>query len=149
MIALAIAAIVLTLAVPSFRATIQNNRTTAQANGLASTLAFARSEAIKRSANVTVCSSTDQATCAASLDWSTGWVVRDAAGTVLRIWDDDLSSFTLTGTATSVVYTSTGLITPAAAVTFTLRATGCTGNNGRTISVTATGSQSVAPAACP
>ncbi len=70
-----LAAIVLTLGVPGFRTLVQDNRMTAHLNTLSGDLAFARSEAIKRGADVTVCSANagiDQ--CSGSDDWSSGWI---------------------------------------------------------------------------
>jgi type IV fimbrial biogenesis protein FimT len=74
LVTLALAAIILTQAVPSFSNLMQNNRLIAQKNEFLSTLNLARSEAIKRSARVTVCASTDQVTCNTN-DWSQGWIV--------------------------------------------------------------------------
>ena len=54
-ITLVIAAILFTLAIPSFQAFVQNSRMTTQANELIVDLAFARSEAMKRSENVLMC----------------------------------------------------------------------------------------------
>jgi len=76
MITLFIAAILITVAVPSFTTTIQNNRVTAQINDFVSTLNFARTEAIKRGARVTVCKSGDASNCDTSTTgWEQGWIV--------------------------------------------------------------------------
>ncbi len=75
MVTLAVAAILLTVGVPSFRATVENNRLTIAANELVSALNLARSEAIKRGVRVTVCKSADGATCTTSGDWEKGWIV--------------------------------------------------------------------------
>jgi type IV fimbrial biogenesis protein FimT len=72
---LAVAAIVLTAGVPSFRELIQNNRLATATNELVATLHLARSEAIKRNARVTVCKSVNGTSCATSGDWSQGWLV--------------------------------------------------------------------------
>lgn len=54
MITIAVAAILLTLAVPSMRTIILNNRVTSQSNAFLSSLVVARSEAIKRNAQVKI-----------------------------------------------------------------------------------------------
>ena len=54
MVAIAVLAILATVGVPSFRALIQNNRVTTQANELVSALSFARTEAVKRGRDVEV-----------------------------------------------------------------------------------------------
>jgi len=74
MITVALAAIVMTLAVPSFEETIRNNRLTTQANELISALNLARSEAIKRQFTVSVCKSANGAACDGS-GWGDGWIV--------------------------------------------------------------------------
>ncbi len=88
MVTVAVAAILLTVGVPSFRATVENNRLTAAANELVGALNLARSEAIKRGVRVTVCKSADGATCTTSSDWEKGWIVFvDLNGD--GIFDDD------------------------------------------------------------
>ena len=62
-VTMVVAAIVLTLGVPSFRELINNNRLTSGANEFVTALNLARSEAIKRSVRVTVCKSADGTTC--------------------------------------------------------------------------------------
>jgi type IV fimbrial biogenesis protein FimT len=74
MVTIALAAIILTQAVPSFNALVQNNRLISQKNEFISTLNLARSEALKRGTRVTVCASSDKATCD-STDWEQGWIV--------------------------------------------------------------------------
>jgi len=73
MITLAIAAILLGLAAPSFNGLIKDNRLTTQINGLSASLNLARSESIKRSLTVTVCKSNGGTQCGG--DWSDGWIV--------------------------------------------------------------------------
>ncbi len=89
MVVISILAILLGIGVPSFRATIEGNRITTVANDLVGALQFARSEAVKRGTNVTLCSSSDQATCSGA--WADGWVVRNEAAVapapvLLRVW---------------------------------------------------------------
>ncbi|MGO9426711.1 MAG: Tfp pilus assembly protein FimT/FimU, partial [Steroidobacteraceae bacterium] len=52
---MAIAIIVLTIGVPSFRYVTNSNRIAGELNGLLGDLQFARAEAIKEGTNVTVC----------------------------------------------------------------------------------------------
>ncbi len=80
MITIAILAILLSIAVPSFVSTIRNNQITSQTNALVSALALARSEATKRAIRVSVCSRNGNV-CANSNNWSAGWlVIRDPNG---------------------------------------------------------------------
>jgi type IV fimbrial biogenesis protein FimT len=84
LITMSIAAILLTIAVPSFRYVTNSNRIAGEVNGLLGDLQFARAEAIKEGRSVTVCVSTDGATCLNSTAWQSGWIVSSSAGTVLR-----------------------------------------------------------------
>ncbi len=76
MVTLSIAAILLTIGVPSFNTIIKNNRLTSQINSLVSSLGMARSEALKRNQPVSVCKSGNGTAC--SSNWtasSQGWAV--------------------------------------------------------------------------
>ena len=77
MITIAIAAILLSIAVPSFTTIIRNNRITAQANEFITTVNLARSEAIRRGTTITVTSASG------TNAWQSGWSMTQGA-TVLR-----------------------------------------------------------------
>lgn len=62
-VTLAVLAILVTMAVPAFTTLINGNRLTAQANELVADVQAARSEAVRRNQRVTLCPSTDNATC--------------------------------------------------------------------------------------
>jgi len=86
MFTITVAAIILGIAVPSFRSAIGNNRLITQTNDLVGAINFARSDAITRNGSVTFCRATSSAatTCAASLgDW-TDWILRNSGGVVRR-----------------------------------------------------------------
>ena len=70
MIALAIAGVIITLGVPSFRAVIANQQMSAATNEMVMTLNLAKSEAVKRVAYVAICKSTDGLPCSAG---APGW----------------------------------------------------------------------------
>lgn len=75
LITVSVAALLVTLAVPSFSAMMMNQRVTTQTNDFISTLALARAEALKRVSRVTVCRSSTGNACAASGGWEQGWIV--------------------------------------------------------------------------
>lgn len=75
MITISIVAILMSIAVPSYRYVTNANRISSEVNGLVGDLQFARAQAIKEGRTVTVCSSTDGASCADSSSWHTGWIV--------------------------------------------------------------------------
>ena len=70
-----VVAVVLGIGVPAFNDLIANNRMAAAANDIVSQFHLARTEAIKRRANVTACPSDDSATCGAGLGFESGWIV--------------------------------------------------------------------------
>ena len=75
MVALAIVAILMTIAGPSYQYITNSNRMSSEVNALLGDMEYAREEAIKEGQNITVCSSTTGTTCAASPNWQTGWIV--------------------------------------------------------------------------
>lgn len=75
LVTLAISGVLFSLALPDFQATIQNNRSTAQASEFMSDLNLARSEAIKRGIRVTLCKSNDESSCSVNGGWEQGWIV--------------------------------------------------------------------------
>ncbi|NQD91971.1 prepilin-type N-terminal cleavage/methylation domain-containing protein, partial [Pseudomonas sp. CrR25] len=84
MVVIVIVAILASIGVPSFRTLIQNNNLTSQTNGLLGLLQLARSEAVTQRQQVTVCPSSDQATCNGA-DWNDGGLVRRSDGTIVRV----------------------------------------------------------------
>lgn len=97
LVTISIAAIVLTLAIPSFRDFLLNSRMTTQTNELVLALSYARSEAIKRNATINVCKNADTTTdCGEHAEgWSNGWTVFidsdddcvvDSTEVVLQTW---------------------------------------------------------------
>ena len=75
LIAIALISIVTAIAVPSMTAFNQNDRLTTNINTLTGHLAYARSEAVKRSQQVSLCISSDSANCTGGSSWEEGWIV--------------------------------------------------------------------------
>lgn len=76
MIVIVIAAILLTIAVPSFDSVMKKNSAEALQSRIASALSTARTEAASRNSFITICSSTDGATCdGEATDWGQGWII--------------------------------------------------------------------------
>ncbi|MEE9494788.1 MAG: GspH/FimT family pseudopilin [Gammaproteobacteria bacterium] len=157
MITIAIAAIVMTIAVPSFNTTIQNSRITTQTNEMVSAINLARMEAIHRGTNVSLCASSNQSSCTGSNDWSVGWIVYEdsvAAGAtttvaeVIRVWGamEGSPSMTASNSATFIRYQSNGTL--GAGRTLTHEISGCTNTQQRVISISAAGRVSTAAASC-
>lgn len=75
MVAIAVLAILVSVATPSFTSVINGNRLTGQANSLMADIQLARSEALRRNRSVRLCRSADGASCAGDAgDWS-NWLV--------------------------------------------------------------------------
>ena len=72
MITVAIAAIVLAVAIPSFQAQIRNNQSIALGEDFASAINFARSEAVKRATRVSLCASDNGISCGGA--WTDGFI---------------------------------------------------------------------------
>lgn len=92
--ALAIAALLLLLSLPAYRAWIADLEVRDRVEALVFAMGFARGEAIKRNGRVNLCHSADGAQCADSGGWETGWLVYadanqngelDAGETVIRV----------------------------------------------------------------
>lgn len=76
LITVAIVAVLASLAVPSFRSLFVKRSVQAAADAFVGDMRYARSEAIKRSALVSVCSSTNGTGCADVAGvWKDGWIV--------------------------------------------------------------------------
>jgi type IV fimbrial biogenesis protein FimT len=75
MLVLAIAAILMTIAIPGFASLIRGSRLSGVTNELFASLLLARSEAIKRSSRAVVCPSATGSSCAGSGGWHQGWIV--------------------------------------------------------------------------
>ena len=123
LVTLAIGVTVLTLGVSAFTTIIAENRMATAVNTLVSHLQLARSEAIKRGQDVTICVSTNKADTDACEGDASGWAIRyatvaDQSGTpeVLRIQDGDFGSVvTISAQTDAITYSSDGTTNTAAA----------------------------------
>jgi len=111
-VTVAIVAILVTLAAPSYHRFIIDARMTGASNEFLTNLYFTRSEAVKRDTTVTMCKSNNPdaalPACTTSGTWAQGWVVFvDAAGTgvvpdvtaILRVHSPLTDGSTLVGSA--------------------------------------------------
>jgi len=85
----AITAALGTIGIPGFNTLTFNNRLTTQLNLFSSSLALARSEAVKVNQRVVVCPSDDGLTCDTTLTFDKGWLVFvDRGGTDFQVDND-------------------------------------------------------------
>jgi len=90
MVVLAIAAAILAIGAPSFRDFQRNNRLTVAANDVLGALITSRAEALRRSNNVSMCTSADPDADDAVCGDGTGWLVfEDDNGDCIRDADED------------------------------------------------------------
>jgi type IV fimbrial biogenesis protein FimT len=140
MVALAVLAILLGIAVPSFTEVSLSSRLRSLANALVASATLGRSEAIKRNAVVTLCASSDGATCTG--DWHQGWVVRTADGTVLQAQAAAPSGYRITAGEPGIAFQPTGL--GATSTTLTIcRSSPSAGTQERVVEISLTGRTSV------
>jgi type IV fimbrial biogenesis protein FimT len=153
-ITMAIAAILTTVAVPSFTETIKRNRLATKTNLLVGSLGLARSEAIKRGQRVNVCVSSNQTGCTGGTNWAQGWLTWVDADnsntlngeTIIHTVEALPASITFTGSASFVGFSPQG-----AAIVNNNTFTVCddrTGETGRTITINATGRTNLVNLGC-
>jgi type IV fimbrial biogenesis protein FimT len=150
MVAITVLAVLLAIAVPSFKDASLSSQLRASASDLAASAYLARSEALKRNAVVTLCMSADGATCAGSGGWEQGWII--LSGTPLKVQTAARPGIRITaGGITSLSFQPTAAGATAAAFTV-CRATPTIGREERVVTIDATGRpwiRRTANAACP
>lgn len=163
MIVIAVLAILIGIALPSFRAAIQNNRITAQANELVTAFHLARSEALKRNRPVVLCASNNGSACAGG--WANGWIVAEdnaAPGTappslaaVIRTWQAPEGGTTIAETDGVTIFrflprgemdANIGIAFPAS---IAMTIPDCRGEQARNIFINRAGRVTVETAQCP
>lgn len=137
LVTISIAAILATIAIPSFQEVGLSSKLNTIANNFVASAHLARSEAIKRNVTVTLCASSNSTSCTGA--WKDGWVIL-AGGSVIYTQAALPNGFLLSdaGGVTSIVFQSTGVGATAANLTL-CRATPTVGALQRTIRVSATG----------
>lgn len=148
MVTLAIAAIILTLGVPSFRDLIQNNRITTQSNILVGFLQNARLEAVKRNLTVHVCidDSPSSNSCDGS-NWQDGfklWIDLNSnsavdSNEVIRVHQGDGGSIDISEAASQSQISFDGTGAAINTATFDVCDTSRSGENGNQIDISNTG----------
>lgn len=146
-VVVALVAIVTAIAVPNMMVFNQNDRLTTNINALIGNLAYARSESVKRSQQVSICVSNNTTGCTGG-GWQDGWIVyidsdgngnHGAGEEILRVKQALDVSNTLTSTiGNQVTYDYRGYASTGAGGSFLL-CDGRTGPFGKTVSISATG----------
>lgn len=159
MVTVGVAAILLSVGVPSFKGVIMDNRLVRDSNQFVASINLARSAAVRFQRNATICASSNYSattpTCSASTDWSNGWIVwvdkdRDGAtdtNEILSVQEplDGTTAFSAT-TAALFSYDARGFgASPAGVLTM---CDNRDGEIGRSIKVNSTGRANVSREGC-
>jgi type IV fimbrial biogenesis protein FimT len=140
MVALAVAAILASIAVPSFRSFTANQAVRSASFHLTTDLMFARSEAVKRNATVTLAPSGG--------DWKSGWSLT-AGGQTLRTTAAMHSSVIIEdGAPVSIAFDATGRVVAVGVVRLGLDASVGSATQVRCISLDPSGMPKVSQQAC-
>ncbi|HUE90567.1 GspH/FimT family pseudopilin [Pseudomonas sp.] len=146
MVALAVLAILLGIAVPSFSSMLRDSRASTLASELQGALQLARSEAIKRRQGVVVCRrKPDESVCQDGTDWAGGWLVQQTGGDVIKVWDS-AQGLVVVGPNAGVSYRSNGMASTAG--NFSVTPSGCSGQQMQKVTVSVTGSSTLSKDVC-
>ena len=134
MVTVSILAILLGVAVPSFQSFVANQKVKSASYDLSMALVAARSEAVKRNADITIAPETVD-------DWVSGWTVKWGATTLLK--QQALTGVTITKGPSTIVYKASGR--PTAGSNFEIHGSSAI----RCVKVDTSGIPSTQSVACP
>jgi len=150
MVTIALLAIIISLAVPSFSSIIRDNRIYSLSQELRGTLQQARSEAVKRNEPITVCRSNATATdCDDGTAWQAGWLIKVGSGKSAEI----LASFqaaqgvAITGPNAGLMFRKNGM-SSAGSTSWSVTSSGCTGTQKRVVEVNKVGNVTLKKESC-
>jgi type IV fimbrial biogenesis protein FimT len=163
MTTLLVVSIVLSAGVPSYLSVVRNNRAATNANSLVAALTTARSEAVRRSDRVSICSSADpnaiNPTCGGT--WEDGWIVfvdgaaSDTANPpvvseVLGAWPAPVGEAAVNVNVTWIRFLPRGdsRTTQPFPITYNMEIADCTGNVARNVEINAVGRTAVTRVGC-
>lgn len=164
MVTIAIVAVLVAIAFPSFESTIRSNRVATTTNELMASLSLARSEALRNPGGAAICTSTDGTLCDLSGNWNNGWIVWiDVNGDGLQDPVDDrvvrsfatsdkldVSVVSTASSALPIFFNARGRVEDATSRTFSLQPVGCTPQQPfvRVLALSATGQTKIAKEDC-
>lgn len=158
MVTIAVMAIGMAIAFPSFTGMIRSNRAAAGTNALIATFNLARTEAIRSNRGAGVCPSTNGTSCATSGGWEQGWLVWsdvdgmgdfDVGEPVVRYFQAS-TGLSITTAANTVVFDQRGRLVPSNDVAVKLQTSKCPDDEKlvRNITVSQFGQIRYEPALC-
>lgn len=145
MVAVTILAILIGIAVPSFRDAALSGKLTAISSDLVASTQIARSEAIKRNQTVSLCASSSGTSCDGPSGWQAGWIVLLADGTTVIHRQQALPpEFRVAQAGGVATLNFPPSVVGATTAAFTVCRATPVGKQNRVVTVTATGSTRVA-----
>ena len=146
MVTIAILAVIIGIAIPSFSNILLNNRIESAAQDLYGGLQLARSEAVKRKEGVSVCRANSAATgCQNGTDWSASWLIITADNEVLKLWEGG-GGLSVTGPSQGLTFYASGMAD--AERDFQVTGSGCKNDQKRALKVIRLGTTSLRKTAC-
>ncbi|MGA2562942.1 MAG: GspH/FimT family pseudopilin [Steroidobacteraceae bacterium] len=155
---IAMISLLMALGLPSYRYVTNRNRISAEVNGLLGDLQYARLEAVKEGQSVSLCVSSNGATCLASSAWQNGWIVFSdvngngqlgAGDTLLKVQSPfgSTDTFNASNNIEWVTFNREGFAVglPAAGALLTLHASPINSSSTRCLSLTLVGMMTVLP----
>lgn len=134
LITVTVLGILAAVALPSFGNFVRDQRVKTAISDVYATFIYARSEAIKRAADVQVVPNS-------TTNWAQGWTVKDSGGTSLKV-QGGISDVAITGEAGTITYRRDGRLT-AAVATFVLSSPGYSSITARCLRIDPSGRPSV------
>jgi len=141
MVTLAVLAVLIGIAVPSFQEMSLASKLRSHANSLVAGAQLARSEAIKRNAMVSMCASTDGATCTSDASWEQGWIVLQGSA-VIHNQPSVAAGYKILSAVTQIDFQPSGVGSTSADLKV-CRASPSVGAQDRVVSISVTGRTSV------
>lgn len=115
MITLLVLAILLTVAIPSFRTFILNNRLSTDVDSLVNALNYTRGIALTNNSNVLICPFNAANSTACGNNWSAGWIVvtqpTTGTGVLIKSQQNASTGPTIGANNNSITFNSRGLAT--------------------------------------
>tara|TARA_Y100000815_G_C13298289_1_gene483582 strand:+ start:884 stop:1399 length:516 start_codon:yes stop_codon:yes gene_type:complete len=158
LITLIIVGILTTVGIIGFREVIQNNKAVTTSNALVASFAYARSEAIQQASLVSICpaANSNLLSCASNGNWANGWIIfLDPTNTgtisdtdnILKVHQALELGTQVNSNLTRFTFNASGFLI-SGVDTVNISASGCTGNNGRQLTLTSTGRTDIVQSAC-
>lgn len=140
-VTIAVAAILLTLAVPSLTELIKNNQVTSQYNELVAMLNFAKSESVRRNEDITMSFTTSTGEWAAEVEDPSGAGADPCtAQGALRCTEHDRVNLILPADGAEIVFDNRGYLEPFQPITLEMIHADCSNpRQARTITISRTG----------